>query len=151
MHIVKGNNSIKERANYEVNIFVNKKFSELFPTKFICIENIFIEVKIKKSCQKSLTFDQTCDLLSIHKQTWLPALRKRIAYEMLLQIPQYHGGCLGCLWIGEERNVLSVDFQSAEKNTRLRLNTCYFFPMGNSTQGLHVNFGQRCCQMYTIY
>ena len=44
--IVKGNKSFKEpRAHYEMNIFVNKTFTELFsPNSFLMCKNISSEV-----------------------------------------------------------------------------------------------------------
>lgn len=36
---------------------------------------ISIEVK-KKDCQKSFTFHETSDRLSIRKQTWMPGVQK---------------------------------------------------------------------------
>ena len=43
------------------------------------------------------------------------------------------------LLIDEQRNVLFVEIDSAEKCTSLLQNTCSF-PMDNSTRPLHVNF-----------
>ena len=44
------------------------------------------------------------------------------------------------LLIDEQKTVLNVEFESAEKYTRLLQNTCSF-PIDNSTRQLHVNFG----------
>ena len=53
---------------------------------------------------------------------------------------EIQGDFLVFLLIVEQRNVLYVEFESAEKYTRLLQNTCSI-PIDNSTRQLHVNFG----------
>ena len=53
---------------------------------------------------------------------------------------EIHGDFLVFLLIDGQRSVLYVEFESAEKYTRLLQNTCSF-PMDNSTRQQHVNFG----------
>ena len=58
-------------AHYEMVILVNQKFTELFSTILFLRLKTFLVRQEKKILLKH----QTCDLLSIHKQTWLPAVQ----------------------------------------------------------------------------
>ena len=53
---------------------------------------------------------------------------------------EIQGDFLFFLLIDKQRNVLYVEFESAEKYTRLRQNTCSF-QIDNSTRQMLVNFG----------
>ena len=103
---------------------------------------------ISSEVKKILLNNQTCDLPSIHKQTWLPAVLKTPWHKYCscryCSTFEIHGDWLlpvfVYLLIDEQRNVLYVEFESAEKYTHLLPNTCSLL-MDNSTRQLHINYG----------
>ena len=122
-------------AHYEMNILVNKKFTVLFSTiSFLMHKNFSIEVNpVKKS---NVIF-----YWSINKHCCL-LFRKRMAlywYCHYCSTFEIQGDFFVFLLIDEQRNVLYVEFKSAEKYTSLLQNTCSF-PIDKSTRQLHINF-----------